>query len=92
MWVYNVCKCVCVCVYSVRVCSMSICCYAVTMDVFVFVLSGEISPVRNEIDFRAPHYVAERMSQVGERGYDHIYCINRMPLLEGEEELHWAAT
>ena len=72
--------------------SMPVCCYGAIMDVFVSVLSGEIASVEKKIDFRVPHYVVERMYQVAERGYDHIYCLNNMPLLEGEEELHWAAT
>ena len=44
------------------------------------------------LDFRMPHRVGERMSQVGERGYDHNYCLNSKPVLEGDKELRWAAT
>ncbi len=62
------------------------------MFIVVFVDSGEIARLTDPIDFQKPRRVGEKMSQVGERGYDHNYCLKKTPLLDGDKDLHWAAT
>ena len=55
-------------------------------------LIGEIASVEGTpLDFRTPHSIRERYTEVSDVGYDNNFCLNSAPIYPADNTLHFAA-